>query len=200
MLSMLISKAELARKLRVDRSAVAHWRRRGMPTASDGRVEIEHALDWIVANIETQVSGDGVSKGAARAAELRDVRKGSGNGADATSDVIALKPAQMRARRDQALAEKYERENLIAEGALVPIVVVLRELEAEYARIRSRLQALPNKLAPKVILCRTAAEAATVIRDEIDRVLEELSSGQASGERGASDPVVEDDGEVALWA
>jgi hypothetical protein len=90
-----------------------------------------------------------------------------------------LDPAQERARKDRALAIRTELQNDIARGRAVLIDDVVGRVTEEYAVVRTRLLALPSKIAGRV-----PPDARNIVfsvaDDEIRQALEELSADEAA--------------------
>lgn len=86
----------------------------------------------------------------------------------------------------KAQLAKLEFEQKI--GTLVPIADVAQEVEREYTRVRSRLLAIPSKLAPDVALTDDVAECRSLIEAAITDALNELAADTAARE------AVRDDG------
>lgn len=96
----------------------------------------------------------------------------------------ALDPAQERARKDRAWAEKIEEENMRRRGELVAVGDVAQAVADEYARVRSRLLAIPARAAPRAAVLKTPQEVMAVLEDEIASALRELASDGPSSDFG----------------
>jgi hypothetical protein len=152
-----IRKGDLAHELGVRPGAVSNWVSRGMPVQRNGLINRDSALRWINKNIEPQIGSRRLKGGAVAGALLRKTeRKTSVD--HANGDGALLDPAQERARRDQAMAQKLERENDLAAGRVVLIEDVVQEFASHLAVIRSHFLALGSKLAPRLVGCATTAE------------------------------------------
>lgn len=91
----------------------------------------------------------------------------------------------------QAAAERLK-ENYLAllrqleydqkSGAVVPVEEVSKAVGEEYARVRTRLLAIPAEQAPRLHRLKTAAEVQDALREIITEVLEELSGDGDGGE------------------
>ncbi len=86
-----------------------------------------------------------------------------------------LDPSQERARKDAAMALKYEMENEETRGELVRVEDVIRSVEREYSVVRNRLLVIPGKLADRCAMLEQNA-VHDLIRTEVNEVLEELSA------------------------
>lgn len=49
---MVITKSQLARELGISRQRVSQLVKRGLPTRSDGYVDLQAACEWVVANLD----------------------------------------------------------------------------------------------------------------------------------------------------
>ncbi len=79
---------------------------------------------------------------AAYLAHLREVAAGRGSKDGSGLDLVAE-----RARLAKAQAAKVERENAVADGALLPAADIHDMVTLAFARVRSHLLAMPSKLA-----------------------------------------------------
>jgi hypothetical protein len=77
--------------------------------------------------------------------------------------------------RDTYVALIRELEYRLKSGALVPIDAVAAEVGSEYARVRTRLLAIPAESAPRLFDCKTVTELQDVLLTLVTRVLEELT-------------------------
>jgi hypothetical protein len=188
-----IRKADLARELGVGKAAISQHVARGMPTLSSGLLDREAALQWVAEHIEPQQG-----RSAVRAAELLRAGKRkpdkplpaggkrlNGNG---HAEPELLNPGQERARRDRALSERLERENLVAEGKLVWVDDTVTEVAAALSIVRNKLLSLPAKIAPGAHAAAAEGRQAVyqVIEREVLAILTELSgAGDAEDEAAA---------------
>ncbi len=80
-----------------------------------------------------------------------------------------------RARLAKEQADAKEMENAIARGELVYIEDVAKQFEKGLERARTKLLALPSKVAPEVHACATAKEVQAIIESNIVEALSELA-------------------------
>ena len=181
-----IRKLDLANELGVRKSAVTAWLRKGLPVQPNGLVDREVALEWINRNVEPQI-GSQQLKGGAKAGELLRKKRGTRGRTKGNNghDVVLLDPAQERARRDRAMAERLERENLVAEGQLVWIDVVVTQVAGELAIVRNRLLSLPSKCAPHLAAASGPEQVRALLQNEIIQILCELSGAADAGDAAA---------------
>ena len=66
----------------------------------------------------------------------------------------------------------------IKSGLVVMAEDVVREVGEEYAKVRTRLLAIPSEQAPRVHRLRTVAEVQSVLQDVISEALEELTKDE----------------------
>ena len=85
-----------------------------------------------------------------------------------------LDPAQERARRDRATADKLEQELAVRSGKLMEAGAVTAAWADHIANARSRLLAIPAKLPP-LLEGKPAPAMATLLRTEISAALHELA-------------------------
>jgi phage terminase Nu1 subunit (DNA packaging protein) len=184
-----IRKADLAHELGVRPSAVSNWVSRGMPVQRNGLLNREEALRWVNRNIVPQIGSRRLKGGAIAGALLRKTRKrGDRANGGGGPDTVVLDPAQERARRDRAQAERIERENLLAQGKLVWVDDVAAEYAAACAVVRAKLLSLPNKCAPQVKYCESTEAVRALLEREIVAILSELSRDKEPDEDQHGEP------------
>jgi phage terminase Nu1 subunit (DNA packaging protein) len=81
-----------------------------------------------------------------------------------------------RSRLAKAKADKAERDERVEKGELVPADDVEAAWLATAGMVRMRLLAIPKKLAPRMIMLKTAAEAETLVQKELNSALSELAA------------------------
>ncbi len=113
---------------------------------------------------------------------LREVAAGRGS-KDGTVDLVAE-----RARLTKAQAAKAERENAVAEGEFLPRCEVHTAMTATLMRVRSKLLAMPSKLAPYLVGIETPATAQEILKVEIYRALDELAGTKIIDGEFVDDP------------
>ena len=79
-----------------------------------------------------------------------------------------------RARLAKEQADAKEMENAIERGELVSIEAIAKEYEKQLTKLRTRMLALPNKIAPEAHACSTAKEVQALIEMNIVEALNEL--------------------------
>ena len=99
---------------------------------------------------------------------IKALRGGSGDGEELD------KNAEL-ARKAKEEADKLEMENALRRGELREAADVDAAVISAFSRVRSRLLAVPSKLAPKIITAEDASEAEAEISAAIREVLRELS-------------------------
>lgn len=97
----------------------------------------------------------------------------------------ALDPPQERARKDKELADRTALQNAVTRAELFSGSVVTRLVVEAFTNVRTKLLALPTKLAPIVIHLETIPEAQAVINDGVNEALAELSAGAVLAAAGA---------------
>jgi phage terminase Nu1 subunit (DNA packaging protein) len=92
---------------------------------------------------------------------------------------------EAKRRKEVALAEKAEIENAVSRGELVQVDWVIKEFSRQLSSVRTRLYALPSKLAPLVAAISDRVEIQQVITTAMDEVANELTglyTGDGEGE------------------
>ncbi len=115
---------------------------------------------------------------AVRVAYIRHLRE-SAAGRSAAYGTLDL--TAERARLAHAQAAKAERENAVAEGEFLPRDEIHIAVTGSFARVRSKLLALPPKLAPYLAPAMTPAKTQQILKDDIYAALDELATPPASG-------------------
>lgn len=105
--------------------------------------------------------------------------------AEAAERIVTAGGATM----DMAEAERVK-ENYLAllrqleydqkSGAVVPVADVAKAVADEYAKVRTRLLAIPAEQSPRLHRCKTVVEVQTALRSIITEALEELTSDGAA--------------------
>jgi hypothetical protein len=179
-----IRKRDLATELGVQPSTITAYVKRGMPVRPDGLVDREKALTWVTRHITPESGTRGSA--ARRAARLlrsepseEPAKKTNGSRANG----IDLDPAMQRARRDRALADRYETQNRELVGQLVRVSEMNRHVIGFLLPLRTRLLSLPVAAAPLV-----ADRPASAVKETLQRLVYELlESASAMRERGCVD-------------
>lgn len=80
-----------------------------------------------------------------------------------------------RARLAKEQADAKEMENAIERGELVYIDDVAKQFESGLVKVRTKLLAIPTKVAPEVHACATIKEVQAIIEANIIEALSELA-------------------------
>ena len=107
---------------------------------------------------------------------LREVAAGRQSKDGSGLDLVAERALLAREQR-----KKIERENAVAEGEFLPRGEVHIAVTASFRRVRSKLLAMPSKLAPLMSPAMSPAAAQGVLKSEIYAALNELASTQITG-------------------
>jgi hypothetical protein len=112
------------------------------------------------------------------------------HGSPATpSDGLDLTQERAALAREQKIAQ--EMKNQVARGELLPRPDVHQAMTGAFSRCRSKLVALPSKVAPLVLSAGTLAEARETLSNAVNEALGELSetiiAGIPAPERVAGD-------------
>ena len=106
---------------------------------------------------------------------LREIAAGRGS-RDGGLDLVAE-----RARLAAAQSEKVERENAVAAGEFLPRGEVHIAVVSAFALVRSKILALPSRLAPVMAPAMTPAEAQSILKDACNESLDELAATDIAG-------------------
>ncbi len=103
------------------------------------------------------------------------MRPAKGRAAAGGSDAaMTFDEARIRLLNEQADAQAMK--NAATRGELIPASYVLRVIETDYSRVRTRLLAIPTSNAPRLCRIKGPPEMETAIYDLIVEALEELSN------------------------
>jgi hypothetical protein len=86
-----------------------------------------------------------------------------------------LRRAKALADKEEALAERARRENLVEMGKLLPADQVDAALFAAGTTLRTSLENLPNTLAPELTAARDEGRVRVILGEAIEHALEEIS-------------------------
>ena len=86
-----------------------------------------------------------------------------------------------RSRLTKAQADDREMKNELARGDQITVAEFHMMVTAAFARVRSKLLALPSKLAPLVVSVKTPAEVQAMLKDAVHDALNELAATTAAG-------------------
>lgn len=151
------NKKRIAEAFGVTQGAVDKWRAVGCPSHKEGRIVIF---------------------------DLREVIAWRTKGFETEGGkVLNLETERARLAKEQADKATLENKRLV--GELVSIKDLIPVWEAIGVALKSRLLALPGKLAPVVQTAKTVAKAKAIIDESIRDVLTELSENAPGVDPGA---------------
>lgn len=158
-MAILLNRQRLSEALGVSPRTVDEYTRRGMPsvkTGGQGKVwefDLAQCVAWIRA----------------------DDRRRSG------VDEAALDLDEARRRKLAAEAALAEYDLAEKRGDVVTIDSVVKQVTGDYTRLRTKLLAIPSKLAPLVAVVTTPEEARAILDGAIEEALSELATGADDG-------------------
>ena len=97
------------------------------------------------------------------------------------ADVGSDELGRHRARKLKEEADQLEMKSGQMRGELVTVEKYHLMMTASFARVRSKLLALPSKMAPLVVVSKTAAEAQAMLKDVVHDALNELAATTVAG-------------------
>jgi hypothetical protein len=137
------------------------------------QAQISEHLDLAIPNVSKFLSKKEIKKpydlDQIRKAYIRELREKAG-GRYTEGD---LDPMQERARKDKAMADKYERENLIAEGKLHDGEEVTQYIANANHRAKTRLLRLPRAIAlavPKECSIEAEQESKRLVYEALEEL------------------------------
>lgn len=105
-----------------------------------------------------------------------------GGGEDASDDVplpadsdLSMRRARAQTEREEALAIKARRENLVEQGMLLDAAEVEAAIADAGTTLRNRLETLADVLAPQVASVPDEARCRAIIADQVEHLLAELA-------------------------
>jgi hypothetical protein len=176
----VVRKGELAQRVGVSAARVSQWVAAGLPVLSDGRVNLQAALDWITKNVDRSGGGWLSRKAGIRGPAAPPPTAVTGNlAALASPGGAPLDPNRAlivaRARKLLAEAKKAERVERRQSGELVE-VSTLREYASQFSMlVRDHVLAQADRLASTLAAMTDVAEIHRLIRQDNHRMLEKLS-------------------------
>jgi hypothetical protein len=93
--------------------------------------------------------------------------------------------SSVREEIDKERLRALQDERRVREGSLVELVETEKSMMAVASVVRTQVLALPPKLAPQVVRCRTPQEAEALIRKEVYAALRALASWDFKKETAA---------------
>lgn len=154
---MIVNKAKLSDILGVSERSLTTWASEGMPV--------------------DEISVRGASNRYDTAAVIRwMIERETGNDYSA-----------QRTRLTKEQADKTALDNRRLRGELVATSAVQAQLEREFGAIRSRLLAIPTKLSPQIITCKTLPEAQESLRTLVHECLTDLANFELRDEHTEHD-------------
>ena len=97
------------------------------------------------------------------------------------ADVGSDELGRHRARKLKAEAEQAEMKSGEMRGDLLPKSEVHIAVTASFGRVRSKLLALPSKMAPLTTAAKNTAEAQAMLKDVVHEALSELAATNIVG-------------------
>ncbi|QNT79428.1 MerR family transcriptional regulator [Entomobacter blattae] len=198
-MSLGLSDREAAELVGVSHVAIYKARKNGrIPTLSDGSLGKEEVRDWFE-NRRTPRGGKPSKVNAKVNAKKRKVNSKVNTEVN-TCKVnektkfetlleerhVFLSRREAELYRDSFVARLKELEYHTRLGELVPIENVAKAVGQDYARIRTRLLALPAEQAPTLFQCKTVNDLQDRLHTLVTRVLEELSQDEHQHEQWKS--------------
>ena len=199
---LLVTQAEYARRHGVARKTVTQWKQDGWIVTVDGRVDVE-ASDARLAQVRKPkrkpVRGAPAPVAASELAPA--IIEPTAAEADDSGDAVTLAEQAMAAGKSPAEAAQFaltvqeapwqldeavrQKENFLAllkqleyhlkAGEVVPVSDIEKAVGLEFAKVRTRLLAIPSEQAPHIYRMKTVPEVQDALRTVIIEALEELT-------------------------
>lgn len=184
----IVRKGHFAASIGVQRQRITALVKRGLPVRSDGRIDVEQALEWMRANVSQQARFEdrGIHKILAETAKpqraAKDGRKAPAAPTPAEAspapadepalddEAVPLPYAAAKAMRETYLGRKAKLEYLKESGKLLPADVVESRWSRIFVSVRNRILSCPGRIASKIP--HLAQVEIAVIEKELHAALE----------------------------
>lgn len=153
---------------------------------SDGkRVLVDESLARIRETASPAHEGVAARHAAARAAKVAGESDAPASDDDDKPEPMSPGLQHWRERNEKAKALAAERDNAVAEGKLMDAAEVEAAVAGATTTLRSRLEGLPDVLAPQLAAASDEGEVRAVLAEAIEHALEEVSRQFHALARGA---------------
>lgn len=158
---MICNRNEIAEVLGVHRTTIDEWVKEGMPFRQRPDQSRPNERQW---KFETGECVKWLIK-----------RAKGGVGLDDKGDSVERIEADARARERMAIAGLKEMEYAEKLKVMVHVDDVIDRVEEQYAIVKSRLQAIPGRMAQALAVESDASAVERALKEEVGQALEELS-------------------------
>ena len=169
-----VTQADFARRKGVSRKTVTKWKEKGLLSMTpDGRVKVEES-ERLLADRPVTYRGGSVTPSTQavvqqgetpEAAAERIVKEGGAPYPHA--EAVRIK--------ENYLALLRQLEFDIKSGAVVPIDVVIAGVVEQNSRVRTKMLAIPTRVAPRAAVLRSADEVRALLEADVIQALKELT-------------------------
>ena len=177
-----ISKADLARRLKISRARVTQMCHAGMPVRPDGKVDAAVALDWIARRTDPSHRIGRRNRGPAGHAAPPPVVEPTPATTRFSGDAGAVLLVA-RAKKAIAAAKRAERLERHAAGELREAGELTQYATTFSWIVRDQVLAMAERLAPTVAALKDIDAIYKVIREDSHLMLRRLSKAIADAER-----------------
>lgn len=182
----LMSLAKFGALHGVKKQSVAQWKSRGLLVIADGKIDVEPSNANLV---RLRIGGaPGATKTDDSTDEIVnqlttdeiDTRRTDESPSRAAERIITASGAEWSTDEARRIKENYlallnQLEYDQKAGAVVLAADVAKAVGAEYAKVRSRLLAIPAEQAPRIHRLKTVTEVQDALQELITEALEELT-------------------------
>jgi len=150
---MIVNRSNLADVLGVALTTVDTYRRQGMPIAQEGsqgkefQFDTKEVIEWLIT-----------------------LKVGGGEGGKVSTYEMS------RAREKAATARMKELQLEEMEGRMLDVDDIMAPIEEQYGVVKSRVQAIPGRMAQTLAPELSAAAVERMLKAEINQALAELST------------------------
>ncbi|MGI4849357.1 MAG: hypothetical protein ACRYGK_14630 [Janthinobacterium lividum] len=180
----IVSQAEYARIRGVSKKTVTQWKQEGKLVMVDGSVDVDASDAYLskyrTAGLKGNAKGNDQGNGSGTSLPALPKAKKGESAAAAAERILTLHGAEETIEEARRIKENYlallhKLEYDEKSGAVVLASEVAAAVGTEYAKVRTRLLALPAEQAPRLHRCKTVAEVQDMLQELITEALEELT-------------------------
>lgn len=173
----VVSQAEYARLRSVSKKTITQWKQDGKIVVVDRGVDVE-ASDALLAKYRSAgLKGNGNGNALPKVQAGETVEQAAGR-------IIATGGSNMPIEEAKRVKENYlallnQLEYDTKSGLVVLVADVAKAVGDEYAKVRTRLLAIPAEQAPRIHRLKTVTEVQDVLQELITEALGELTQDEA---------------------
>lgn len=175
-LPLAMTQSDFAKSRGVSKMAVSQWKKKGLLVfTSDGLVDVAASTALIDSRPVVNRGGKAARQTALPEIEPGETPEQAAERLIVSGAVPTHSHAEAARIKENYLALlrqlEYDRES----GAVVEVEVVAQQVAEQFAVVRSRLLAIPSRVAPRIAVLTDAEEVRALIDEEVALALQELT-------------------------